>query len=190
MTATLAPFGLRVAYPPVGNIRPRAVANAIQSGYGTAIYMDQPVLFTTSGLLQPVAANNVDFIGTFAGCQFTDSLGRFRVSNYWPAGQTYLGDFTAFVNGMDDPDLIYEIQADGSIPQTGLLDQASLNNFANNGAGYSQATISATLVGAGVQGQLAIIDKGLQVDNDWGDAYTIVRVRIARHQLRANKVAV
>lgn len=190
MVAVSAPFGLRVAYPPTGFIRPRQITNGIPSAYGTAIYMDQPVLLTTAGQIQPVAANNVDFIGTFAGCQFVNSLGRLQVSQTWPAGQTYLSDFLCWVNGYDDPDLIYEIQADGSVAQIALGDQFAINNFANNGSGYSQATVSATPVGAGVQGQLRCVDKGLQVDNDWGDAFTILRVSIARHIFRANKVAI
>jgi len=187
------PFGLVPINHPSGTPRPRAIANGIPSAYGTAIRWAQPVLLTSSGQIQPVVANNVDFCGVFAGCQFTDTLGRFRVSNYWPAAQTYLGDFTCFVEGFDDPDLIYEIQANGSVPQTALGDQANLINFSDGATppGYSQCMVdAAALAGVGVQGQLSIIDRGLSASNDWGDAFTILRVKIARHQFRAVKVAI
>jgi hypothetical protein len=41
---------------------------------------------------------------------------------------------------------------------------------------------AATAVGAGVQGQLRVVDLAPYVDNAWGDAYTTVRVVIANSQ--------
>jgi hypothetical protein len=193
LPAISSPFGVVPINHPSGTARPRVIANGIPSAYGTAIRWGQPVLLSTAGQIQPVLANNVDFCGVFGGCQFTDTLGRFRVSNFWPAGQTYLGDFACFVDGFDDPDLIYEVQANGVVPQTALGDQANLINFADGATppGFSQCMVdAAALAGVGVQGQLAIVDKGLQVNNDWGDAFTILRVKIARHQFRANKTAI
>jgi hypothetical protein len=192
LPTTSGPFGLVPINHPTGTPRPRAISNGIPSAYGTAIRWAQPVFLTTNGQIQPVAANNIDFCGVFAGCQFTDTLGRFRVSNFWPAAQTYLGDFTCFVEGFEDPELIYEIQANGPIAQTALGDQANLINFADGATppGYSQCMADSSLAGVGVQGQLSIVDKGLQVNNDWSDPFTILRVKIARHQFRAVKVAI
>ena len=43
--------------------------------------------------------------------------------------------------------------------------------------GLSQATLgSATAASNGVQGQMRIVDLAQQVDNAWGDSYTVVRV--------------
>jgi hypothetical protein len=41
---------------------------------------------------------------------------------------------------------------------------------------------SATAVGNGVQGQMRVVDIGQGVDNNWGDAYTIVRVVLSNSQ--------
>jgi hypothetical protein len=191
MSAISAPFGLRPVFHPSGVIRPRALAGGINSGYGSTILSNQPVLLSTSGLLNPVTANNVDFVGVFAGVEYTTAGGTRRVvDNKWIASTTYdTGSLIAYF--YDDPAIVYEIQADGSVAQTALGDQVNVSNFANGSTltGLSQATAGATPVGSGSQGQLRVIDKGLGIDNDWGDAFTVLRVQIARHQYVSNKVA-
>ena len=191
MSATNAPFGFRPVFHPSGVIRPRALAGGISSGYGTNILQNQPVLLTTSGLLNPVTTNSVDFVGVFAGVEYTPTGGGRRVvSNFWPASTTYdTGSLIAYF--YDDPTIIYEAQADGSVAQTAIGDQANITNFTNGSTttGLSQATIASSLVGATNQGQWRILDKGYGVDNDWGDAYTVLRVQIARSQYVSNKVA-
>jgi hypothetical protein len=182
---------MRPVFHPSGVIRPRALAGGINSTYGTTILANQPVLLSTSGLLNAVTANNVDFVGVFAGVEYTVSGGSKRVvDNKWIASTAYdAGSLVAYF--YDDPAIVYEIQADGSVAQTGIGDQANLSNFTAGSTltGLSQATASASLVGATVQGQLRIVDKGLAIDNDWGDAFTVLRVQIARHQYISNKVA-
>lgn len=191
MSAISAPFGLRPVFHPSGVIRPRALAGGINSGYGSTILANQPVLLSTSGLLNPVTANNVDFVGVFAGVEYTTTGGTRRVvDNKWIASTTYdTGSLVAYF--YDDPAIVYEIQADGSVAQTALGDQVNVSNFTNGSTltGLSQATAGATPVGSGSQGQLRVIDKGLGIDNDWGDAFTVLRVQIARHQYISNKVA-
>jgi hypothetical protein len=91
MSATNAPFGLRPAFHPSGLDRAQALANGIASAYSTDILKGQPVKLNTSGVLVVAAAGDT-FQGAFAGVQWTDTTGRFRVSNYWPAN-------TAFVTG-------------------------------------------------------------------------------------------
>jgi len=49
--------------------------------------------------------------------------------------------------------------------------------------GLSQATLGAsTAAGNGVQGQMRVVDIAPYVDNNWGDAYVIVRVVNANSQ--------
>ena len=84
----------------------------------------------------------------------------------------------------------FEVQASGSVAQTAIGDQVNVNNFAANAAGYSQATVDPTVVAAGNQGQFRVMGLALRPDNAWGDAFTILRVAIARHQFVANKVAI
>ena len=187
MSATSAPFGLRPAFHPSGLDRAQALANGIPSAYNTDILKGQPVLYVAgSGVIEPVNATADPVSGAFAGVEWTDTTGRRRVSNYWPANTAYqTGSCVAYF--YNDPNIVYEIQAAGSIAQTSVGLGANFSNFAagSNVTGLSQATLNATVLATGVQGQVQILDIAPYPDNDWGDAFTIVRVQVARRQIAA-----
>ena len=187
MSATSAPFGLRPAFHPSGLDRAQALAGGIPSAYNTDILKGQAVLYVAgSGVIEPVNATGDAVSGAFAGVEWTDTTGRRRVSNYWPANTAYqTGSCVAYF--YNDPNIVYEIQADGSVAQTSIGLDANLSNFAagSNVTGLSQATMAATPLSTGVQGQLQILDIAPYPDNNWGDAFTIVRVQVARRQISA-----
>ena len=187
MSATNAPFGLRPAFHPSGLDRAQALAGGIPSAYNTDILKGQAVLYVAgSGVIEPVNATGESLSGAFAGVEWTDTTGRRRVSNYWPANTAYqTGSCVAYF--YNDPNIVYEIQADGSVAQTSIGLDANLSNFAagSNVTGLSQATLSASILSTGVQGQVQVLDLAPYVDNAWGDAYTIVRVQVARRQIAA-----
>ena len=182
MSATSAPFGLRPAFHPSGLDRAQALANGIASGYSTDILKGQPVKLNSSGNIVVAAAGDA-FQGAFAGVEWTDTTGRRRVSNYWPASTAYqTGSCVAYF--YNDPNIVYEIQADGSLAQTSIGDMADLSNTTagSTTTGLSQATLSTTLVGAGNSAQMRIVDLAPYPDNAWGDSYTIVRATISEFQ--------
>ena len=187
MSAISAPFGLRPAYFPTGLERAQALAGGITSGYGTAILKGQAVQYSpNAGVILPVldsTTNSGLVSGAFAGVEWTDTTGRRRVSNYWPASTAYIaGSCIAYF--YNDQQIVYEIQADGAVAQTAVGNEANLSNF-NAGStttGLSQCTLSASLVGTGSAGQFRIVDISPAVDNAWGDAYTVVRVQISKPQ--------
>lgn len=187
MSATSAPFGLRPAFHPSGLDRAQALAGGIASGYSSDILKGQAVKYVAAtGNIQPVTATSDALSGAFAGVEWTDTTGRRRVSNYWPANTAYqTGSCVAYF--YNDPNIVYEIQADGSVAQTAIGTDANLSNFAagSNVTGLSQATLNATVLATGVQGQVQILDIAPYPGNDWGDAYTIVRVQVARRQIAA-----
>jgi len=187
MTATLAPFGLRPAFHPSGLDRAQALANGIASGFASDILKGQPVRYiAASGVIEPVTATGNQVSGAFAGVEWTDTTGRRRVSNYWPANTAYqTGSCVAYF--YNDPNIVYEIQSTGSIAQTAVGLDMNFSNFAagSNVTGLSQATLTATVLGTGTQGQVQVLDIAPYPDNDWGDAYTIVRVQMARRQIAA-----
>lgn len=191
MSATLNGFGLKPKWNKSGYVRPNAYPVGILSGYTSAIYKYSPVLMQTSGLLAIATVAN-DFLGVFAGVEYVDSTGRQILSPYWPASATYASDMVAYI--WDDPTIVFDIQCDGSLAQTALGDEADFTTATigsgNMTTGYSSATLSSTLKGAGVQGQLQVVGLVPSVDNAWGDAFTNVQVRIARHQYVSNKVAI
>ena len=111
--------------------------------------------------------------------------------NYWPASTAYTsGSCVAYF--YNDPNIVYEIQADGSLAQTAVGDMADLSNTTagSTTTGLSQCTLSTTLVGAGNSAQMLIRDLAPYPDNAWGDSYTIVRVTINESQFNASVNAI
>lgn len=192
MGSVNAPFGLQPIRHPSGQIRPfdmwvtKAVADALAS-----MYQYQPVQISAAGGLAPVTANNVDFVGVFLGAMYTDLTGRPIITNQWTTGTVVknLGANSVKLSFTRDPGIVYQIQANGALAIADLGSQIGFVDFTANVNGLSQcrAAIS-TLTNSG-QDRLRITGKGLQVDNDWADAYPIIEVMIATHQDVANKVA-
>ena len=190
MSATSNPFGFRPAYHPTGN--DRGSLYTIASGYNTAIYKGQPVLLASTGVIQAAGAA-ADILGHFAGCEYQDAAtGKWIESPNWPANQAVVSGSVIRAWVWDDPNVVYEVQADGSVAQSAVGSQADVSNAtANTGTGLSQATLGTTgsLTNSG-QAQYRIVGFGQALDNAVGDAFTVVQVKIARHQFVANKVAV
>jgi hypothetical protein len=185
MSATSAPFGLRPSFHPSGLDRAVALANGITSGYSTGILKGQPVALDTSGNIIVATAGSA-YQGAFAGHEYTDVTGRRLVSNQWVANTAYqTGSQVTYY--YSDPNIVYDIQANGSLAQTSIGDQA---NFASITAGstttgLSQCMISTSLAGSGAVGDMRIIGLSPAVDNAWGDAFTVVQVQVSRSQFVA-----
>ena len=187
MSSTNAPFGLRPAFHPSGLDRAQALAGGITSGYATQILKGQPVAYSASAgviVTAPASGSAVAWSGAFAGVEWTDTTGRRRVSNYWPATTAYqTGSCVAYF--YNDSNIVYEIQADGAMAQTTIGNEYNFTatTAGSSTTGLSQATLgSATAAGNGVQGQMRVVDLAPYVDNAWGDSYTIVRVVNAQSQ--------
>jgi hypothetical protein len=191
MSQVSAPFGLRPVFHPSGLDRAQALAGGIASGHTTSIFKGQPVKYVAgTGTIEEVTGTE-QFSGAFAGVEWTDVTGRRRVSNYWPANTAYqVGSCIAYF--YNDPVIVYEIQADGVVAQTSVGNQANFSNLTAGSTftGLSQATMSASLVGAGNQGQVRVVDIAPYPDNAWGDAFPIVRVTIAETQFVAVRTAI
>ena len=191
MSATSAPFGLRPAFHPSGLDRAQALAGGIASEFDTDILKGQPVKYIAgSGVSEPVTGTEA-FSGAFAGVEWTDTTGRRRVSNYWPANTAYqTGSCVAYF--YNDPNIVYEIQADGSVAQTAIGLDANFTNLTagSNVTGLSQATLNHTPEATGTQGQVQILDIAPYPGNDWDDNFTIVRVQVADRQIAAPVVGI
>ena len=189
MSATNAPFGMRPAFHPSGLDRAQALANGIVSAYANNILKGQPVKYVTGGVIEEVTGTEA-FVGSFDGVEWTDTTGRRRVSNYWPAGTAYqTGSCVAYF--YNDPNIVYEIQADGAVAQSAIGDEANFTNLTagSTTTGLSQCTMNSSLAGANNVGQVRIVDLAPYPGNDWGDAFTIVRVTVAEHQFAQVRVS-
>lgn len=190
MSSINAPFGMRPSFHPSGLDRAVALTDGILSGYTSSILKGQPVKLDTTGVIQAAAAGD-SFLGAFAGVQWTDTTGRVRVSNYWPASTAYIvGSCIAYY--YQDPAIVYDIQADGTLPQTTLGAQSDFSAITagSTTTGLSQCTISTSVVAAGASAQLKIIGLTPGVDNAWGDAFTVVQVQVNESQFNASVNAI
>ena len=203
MASTSAPFGLRPAYHPSGLDRAQALAGGIVSGYATDILKGAPIRYNSTagtsvaaGTITNAAATGV-WTGAFAGVEWTDTTGRRRVSNYWPASTAYVtGSCVAYF--YNDANIVYEIQTDATIAQTSL--GGEYNFSATTGftvtSGSNTTGLSSTALGVspaaanGAQGQMRVVDIAPYADNAWGDAYVIVRVVNASSQYFGSVTAI
>jgi hypothetical protein len=202
MSATNAPFGLRPAFHPSGLDRAQALANGIVSGLAVNILKGQPVTMSVAATVGSTGAPNgtiipaatpassaagtaYQWVGAFSGVEWTDVTGRRRVSNYWPASTAFIaGSCVAYF--YNDNNIVYEIQADGAMAQTTIGGEYNFSAITGGSTttGLSACTLgSATAQASAAQGQMRVVDLGQGVDNNWGDAYTIVRVVCANSQL-------
>jgi hypothetical protein len=189
MSATSASFGLRPAFHPSGLDRAQALAGGIVSGLAADILKGAPVRYnSTAGT--SVAAGTIAIAGSsgvwsgaFAGCEWTDTTGRRRVSNYWPSGTTYqTGSCIAYF--YNDNNIIYEIQTDATIAQTSLggeYDFSATTGYTvsagSNTTGLSSTALGVSTVKANAgQGQMRVVDIAPYPGNNWGDNFVIVRV--------------
>lgn len=204
MSAVLNGYGIRPVYSPQGMAAARTYPNGIASGYATTLYKYQPVALNASGQLIAATAGTSDIIGVFAGVTYIDANGIPHVSSQWTAGTVYgtatSGTVSNYYNVVaevwDDPNMVFQIQADGSIAQS-IGGQVNFSSNIGNGSasvGVSTCTASASSLTTSAQGQLRIVElamsPALNGINQWGDAFPELRVTMARSQYIANKVAV
>ena len=121
MANTDAAFGMR----PIGMIGGAPFSGGqsryrIAANYGTAIFQGDMVAQVTGGTVEVHAdGGTVPIVGVFNGCRFTDPTTKKETfSPFYPAS-TNASDIEAFI--IDDPDVVYEIQADAAFPIADLF---------------------------------------------------------------------
>jgi len=189
-----APFGLR----PVGEL-----GSDIQNG-GTSKYLitsgeadimmkgDLVKLEASGYITLSTDSDAVAAIGVFNGCFYVAPTTKKPTwSNYYPGSITPAsGNIEAFV--YDDPNKLYEIQADGVIAQTSVGRNTNIVYAVGSTVnGQSKTELDATVESAGVTGQLRIIRICEDPDNSdisATDANWIVRIN--EHQYYNNGLGV
>ena len=192
MASTAAPYGLK----PVNLIGGQPYAGStrqikIASGYDTNIFNGSVVSIVTAGTLEivtTVGSNSSVFpagtIGVFVGCSYTDPNSNQKVfAQYFPAN-TVASDAVVYV--VDDPDVVFQIQADASIAQAGLGANAPLaavqsTSTGSTVTGNSTSALDATV--ATTTQAFRIVDFVDSPNSSVGDAFTdvLVKFNIAQH---------
>lgn len=197
MSTTSAPRGLK----PVGLLGGMPFAGStrsllIKSGYATAIFNGDVVGFadvtnsTDDGyIVRETAAGEVNPIGVFMGCSYTDpNTGQMTHSQYYPGGIAAT-DIRAVI--AINPFTLYEVQADGAVAQTALgqtvdLVQTAAGSTTTGNSGMQADASTAAITG----GCWRIVDFVDRPGSAVGDSYTdiIVMMNQSEHALMAASI--
>lgn len=178
MASTSAPYGLRPVRLLGGRVYAGSVTHyKIASGYATSIFKGDVVKLVTAGTIEKdTGTNTATPVGVFMGCEYSDPTLNYLVQRqYWPAS-TVASDAMALV--ADDPDLIFEVQGDGTLAQTALGANVDLEQGAGNTAtGNSGVGIDVSQIESTTTLPLRIIGfvdrPGSAVGDSYTDAYVI-----------------
>jgi hypothetical protein len=145
MANVAAPYGLRPINLMGGQANSGSVRQyKIASAYGTSIFYGDLVQLVQGGTLEKftgtTAVATFAPVGVFLGVAYTDPASKqFWTRNMWTAS-TAADDAMAYV--CDDPDMLFEIQADESVAQEGLGTNAALvQNAGNTATGMSRVAL-------------------------------------------------
>ena len=195
MSSTSAPFGFRASFHNSGQIRPKAYT--IASTYAANIFSGDPVKLVDAGTVQlgtsdgtrSGTTDGISLLGTFAGCQFNDSLGKPTVSPYWPSGTTAT-EIIAYV--YDDPETLFNVQySNPGTPGTTSMQTAvgeEMDWVVASPGGSTSTGLSNTQIGVieTTSGQFQLTGFGNEVGDSITDAYIVAIVRINEHQYKAS----
>ena len=186
MAATATPYGLRAVNhlggtPYAGSTRmyPIASATAINIYYGSVVNVLGTGFLTANLTVGTAAAPFVaGTVGVFVGCTYTDpGSNQVVFRQNWPTG-TVTADAVAYV--IDDPAVIFQVQANGAVTAAALGSRCSIlaqtTATGNLASGNSTTAVnSATLSIA--QDAFKIVDFVDSPTSTVGDAFTDLLVK-------------
>ena len=160
MSATAAPFGLR----PVGNLGGTYNGSfrqyPILSSESTRICFGDLVKLTDAGTTTTIQKDTgttaATPIGIFMGCRYTDlSTGQTQFTQVWSGAAHTNG----MVYVMDDPNVLFEIQADGSVNDDDIAANAALVQGTSNATlGISRVSLDISTAATTTTLPIRIVD--------------------------------
>lgn len=179
------PQGLVPAYSPFGTVRPGPLSQ-IQSGYATNIFQGYPVQIDANGFVTAAAAGS-RAAGVFQGVEFIDSEGRPRYANRWLANTTlFAGTVSRCWITMDfSYQYLYQIQANATLTLAAIGQQYDWAALAGNTV-TGIASMGLDVASAAANAGLQVVGLVPAPDNDWGDPFPLVLVRISENQFVAD----
>jgi hypothetical protein len=189
MATTAPPYGLKAVNhiggtPYAGSTRLLPITSGLAENIfnGSVVAID-----ATNGTIDIVRnkGDNGDVfpdgvIGVFVGCTYTDpNLGTIVFSQNWPAS-TVASDAQAYI--IDDPDVIFQAQADGIVTQTDLGQNTNFTSVVNpttsgdTTTGNSTMAVSATTAATSTIA-FRIVDFVDSPTSTVGDAFTDLLIK-------------
>ena len=167
-----------------GSFSGKVVHIKIASAYDTAIFYGDFVKLVTAGTIEKDAGTAaLTSIGIFMGCKYTDSsTSQLTFNQTWPADMA-ASDAAAYV--LIDPDVLFKMQGDATIAQTGLGANFSVIQTAGSTTiGRSKNASDASTVATTNTFPIRLVDFVDGPTSTVGDTYTDGIYRFnAGHQL-------
>lgn len=195
MASTSTPYGLRAVnllggQSYAGSVRLISIA----ASYNVSIQVGDPVVIVAAGTIERMNATTTattvtntggtnGFAGVFVGCQYTDATTGFTTRQTYVAGNTAT-DIMAFV--VDDPDALFQLQANGTLAQATLGANAALIQTTAGASTYVPSGLQLQISSVNTTATLPIriVDFVNAPGSTIGDAFTDVIVRINTHVQR------
>ena len=149
----------------------------IDSGYGSSIYLGQPVQYDTAGgandnpgyIINGQDAITRSTIGVFNGCFYTDATtNKPTFSSYFPrtTAPANSEDVDAFI--IDNPFQQYNVQLDTRLAATAALAQAEMGStFGLTVRAAGTTTVSGSIISGQSNGQLTVGTGSTGIANQW-----------------------
>ena len=146
----------------------------IASGYSTDIFYGDFVKLVSSGTVERAAMTTsvvAGTVGIFVGCNYTDPTTKQPTYNQYYPASTAASDIVAYV--VDDPDLLFQMQADEAIAQTGLGNNVSaVNTAGSTSIGRSRNALDCGSIATTNTLPLRVVDFVDGPSSTVGDAFT------------------
>ena len=201
MATTAAPQGLKPVKRADGMPYAGATTEYLidPAGEATNIFYGQVVIIGTDGyiaLSTATGANagannlggaNVGAIGVFVGCEYENDQGQTVHSNYYPSGKL---NAKAYV--VDDPDVIFQVQADAAMAQADLGMNAHLaavqsTSTGSTVTGNSNSALDADVKAAGAAAAFRVVGFVSPPTDAFPDV--LIKFNPGAHQMRNDKGA-
>ena len=167
-----------------GSFTGKVVHIKIASAYDTAIFYGDFVKLVTAGTIEKdTGTSSLTSIGIFLGCKYTDSsTSQMTFNQTFPADMA-ASDTAAYV--LIDPDVLFKMQGDATIAQTGLGANFSVIQTAGSTTiGRSKNACDASTVATTNTFPIRLVDFVDGPKSSVGDTYTDGIYRFnAGHQL-------
>lgn len=157
----------------------------IASGYATGLFFGDTVMINTDGTLIKFAGTTtatIPPVGVFMGVEYQNTQGLLH-RNQWTASTVPNTGTNAWAYVLDDPDALFQVQADGTVPQKGIGSNVSIVQTAGDlPTGISRAAVSAASIATTATLPVRVVDYVRAAPNsDIGDAFTDLIVRFNIH---------
>jgi len=152
-----APFGLRPhnllgSAPNSNGLTKYKVQTAATAGSSSQIFQGDMVIPLSNGLVDVSAADggSVAILGVMNGCEYIDLNGKPRFDNHYPGTASIKSGTEATVHVFDNPNQVYEIQADASLTNAATAQSAVHSNAEGTGFGSENGSTGKSI------GELAV----------------------------------